>query len=736
MGILSSLFGIGGSKPSTKTVIQSQQIPPELAPFVKEILGEAQTLYKSELERGYDPYTGLTTAPFTPEEEAAQTALSGLVGTTAPFIQEALDVQREGAEKFTPEVAKEYMSPYQRAVTDIEKREAQRVFERDILPRFEKTAVDAGGLSGLGTRATFGRSELERNQAQLLADIEAKGLQSSFQDARQQFADQKTREQQMATNIGQAGPAFLQAGLAERGAQMGVGEQKRGLAQSELDEAYFRFLEERGFPQQTLGAYSQMVYANPLSTQPFGKTTATTETPFVSSPASQLMGLGLGGLNLYGMGGGFDPNPTGFGLGNFYRGARAAKEGGQINSRGLSGLPVVRRKVSGQTYLNTAIDKLIPLMSNLAGAVPNFRPLPSREEIRTGLRPKQAGPMDYLTRSPYDPKFHRNIHEDLQAAKKKALGTGRETRADIASKALTDIAAKRNPFYEKAIKETEVVDISGGVGGEVQKPRPPGETAIEYLTKVIGAGTKAGSEQRAEGRKERARLQEKRVGEEVAQIEKTETRSIAEADKVTQASITEATENAANILKISGLAEAEQKAITSQLKDILTTRNLLLEPAKVLATLMTAISSTKSKKGEKAFPSFTSEWGKLTEWAAKDTTGVTLRKTVEPDGSITVEYVGKDDEVLSNDSTAMKAFKAKEATALSQMLLKADEVFQAGGDPRASMAKSIAKITMNAIIPDDAIKALKLDPTNQAKIKAFNKKYKVEGLAEIILGIS
>jgi len=151
---------------------------------------------------------------------------------------------------------------------------------------------------------------------------------------------------------------------------------------------------------------------------------------------------------------------------------------------------------------------------------------------------------------------------------------------------------------------------------------------------------------------------------------------------------------------------------------------------------MTAISSTKSKKGEKAFPSFTSEWGKLRDWAAEATINVNMRPKTLSDGSVVMEYVGDNGEVLLSTSQAMKDFKAKEATALSQMLLKADEVFQAGGDPRASMAKSIAKITMNAIIPDDAIKALKLDPTNQAKIKAFNKKYKVEGLAEIILGIS
>ena len=226
MGILSSLFGIGGSKPKQETVVQSAQIPPELAPFVKQILGEAQDLYEGEIERGYEPYTGLTSAPFTAEEEAAQAGISGLVGTATPYIEEAVETYREGAEKFTPETAQEYMSPYQRAVTDIEKREAQRVFERDVMPRFEAEAVEAGGLSGLGTRAGVQAAELQRNQQQLLADIEAKGLQSAFQDARQAFETQKARERQMAGDVGRTGPALFQAGLAERGAQQTVGEQK------------------------------------------------------------------------------------------------------------------------------------------------------------------------------------------------------------------------------------------------------------------------------------------------------------------------------------------------------------------------------------------------------------------------------------------------------------------------------------------------------------------------------
>ena len=326
MGFLSSLFGIKGSQPKTSTVVQAQKLPEEISPFVKEILGEAQDLYKAEIERGYDPYTGETIAPLTAEEEAAMAGIAGLAGTTTPFLEEAVETYRTGAEKFTPEVAQEYMSPYQRAVTDIEKREAQRTFERETMPRFEASAVAAGGLSGLGTRAGVEAAEIQRGQNILLADIEARGQQKAFEDARLGFEAQKARERQMGQDVSKIGPAMLQAGLAEQGAVQTVGEQKRALGQSALDEAYYRFLEEQQFPQKTLSDYSGMVYANPmagLTTQ----TDTTTGTPFVPSTGQQIMGMGLAGLNVFGMGGGFSPG--GFDASKIW----GNKEGGPVIGR-------------------------------------------------------------------------------------------------------------------------------------------------------------------------------------------------------------------------------------------------------------------------------------------------------------------------------------------------------------------------------------------------------------------
>ena len=350
MGFLSSLFGIGDTDRSAPSVVQqTSKFPEELSPYIKEILGEAQELYGAQIERGYDPYTGVTIAPLTPEEIEAEAGLKGLIGTAQPYLDEALEIQRTGAEKFTPEAAQAYMSPYQRAVTDIEKREAQKVFERDIMPQFEKKAADAGGMSGLGTRAGIMAGQLGQAQMQQMGDIEARGLQSAFQNAQAQFAQQKARERQMAGDVGRTGPALFQAGLAEQGALQTVGQQKRELAQSALDEAYGKFLEERAFPQQTLADYSGMVYGNPLSAMPT-KTKTTTGMPGAPGIGQQMLGLGLQGLNIYGAGtmGG----TQGFNWGAAFN-PYAKKRAGGGRLSGLSNLPVVRRQ-SGS--IDPAID--------------------------------------------------------------------------------------------------------------------------------------------------------------------------------------------------------------------------------------------------------------------------------------------------------------------------------------------------------------------------------------------
>ena len=334
MGFLSSLFGSSKSRPSTQTVVQSQKLPAEIAPAVKKVVDEAEAIYDAEKARGYVPYEGATIAPFTAQEEQAMQGIAGLVGTQKPFIDESLGITRQQTQAFTPEVAEQFMSPYQRAVTDIEKREAQRVFEREVMPRLEAQAVQAGGMSGLGTRAALEAAEAQRNQSQLLADIETRGLQAAFQDARSAFEQQKAREAGAAAAIGRAGAETFKSGLAEQGALQAVGEQRRDLAQSALDEEYFKFLEEREFPQQRLAEYSGFVYGNPLTRIP-SSTTNTTGTAFQPSFGRQLLGIGAT------LGGAFLGGPGGAAVGSrFFGPTKTTKTGGGLSD-------VIKRKAGG-----------------------------------------------------------------------------------------------------------------------------------------------------------------------------------------------------------------------------------------------------------------------------------------------------------------------------------------------------------------------------------------------------
>jgi len=293
MGFLSSLFGSSKSKPATTTNIVQQKLAPEIAPFATEVLKDAQALYKSQMEKGYDPYTGQTIAPLTPEQEQSMAGIAGLVGTSKPLQEEALETYRRGGDQFTPEVAEQFMSPYQRAVTDIEKRQAQENFEANVMPRFEAQAVGAGGMSGLGSRAGIEAAELQRGQSQLLSDIEARGQQKAFEDARKGFEQQQARERQMAGDISKLAPAMLASGLQEQGALGAVGEQKQQLGQSAMDEAYFKFLEEQQFPQQQLANYSGFVYGNPAAGL-VNQTGSGTKTPYQPSFGQTLLGLGSG----------------------------------------------------------------------------------------------------------------------------------------------------------------------------------------------------------------------------------------------------------------------------------------------------------------------------------------------------------------------------------------------------------------------------------------------------------
>ena len=200
-----------------------------------------------------------------------------------------------------------------------------------VLPKIRAAQVAQGSFGG--TRGTLLEAQSLGEQQKLLSDIQTKGSQAAFADARAALDAERMRQGQASTNLANIAGAGFKTGLAEIGAQQAVGEQKQQQTQAALDEAYRQFLQEKDEPYSAMQKYQQVVSGAPIST-----TTYAPPPPPQPSLGQQLIG-GLAGVgSLYGT---FTGKPV-FGQG---------KTGG-----GIAGL--VKRAVPGQIGLPQLTDMI------------------------------------------------------------------------------------------------------------------------------------------------------------------------------------------------------------------------------------------------------------------------------------------------------------------------------------------------------------------------------------------
>ena len=394
MSIFSSLLGIGEEQPRlapTGTVVTEQSLAEEISPFYKDLLEKSQAFLESELERGYQPYTGQTIADRDPRELQAIQGIESLVGTQAPYFDQAkglLDIQ---ADKFTPEAAKEYMNPYQQAVTDIAKREAIDDFDL-IRQKFEKQATGAGGMSGLGTRAAVQTDLLGKTLAQNLSDIQTKGSAAAFEDARRSFIEQKGRERGLAAALPQFGTTRFGAEARELSGLQAVGEDERARQQLSLDEAYKDFLEEERFEPRQLERYQSVIQGFPnISTQ-----VRSTQGP-VPSSGQRFLSSAAGLGSLYGSFGGFTPQGFGSAYTPFGTSPQRSAAGGQVRRAaggGLAGLPVTKAQQGRQTNIERYGPQVIDYVGDRLGLLGRVLTTPQR--LRRGGEQRAQSLADQL----------------------------------------------------------------------------------------------------------------------------------------------------------------------------------------------------------------------------------------------------------------------------------------------------------------------------------------------------
>jgi len=344
MSILSSLLNLGQGQPTQQIpqTIQTTEIAKEVAPFIKDILGKGQALYKQRMDEGYVPYEGQTLAEMAPDQLAAEEGLRGLVGSQAANIAEARGLTRGQTDAPTLANLQPFMNPYQQAVTDIAKRQATEEFEQTTLPTLRKQAVDAGSFGG--SRAAMLESQAQDNQARLLADLQSKGDLAAFQNAQKAFADQKERERLAAEGLTSLSGIEDTAARRELAGLQAVGVTQQKREQQLLDEAYKKFLDERKFPESQLAQYQGFVQG----ASPFLAPTKTTmaDQTYNPSPIERALTFGTTALG------------TAQQAKNLF-----SKEGGGIK-QGLASLPVVQRADAGIIMDESAQRRRPPIVED------------------------------------------------------------------------------------------------------------------------------------------------------------------------------------------------------------------------------------------------------------------------------------------------------------------------------------------------------------------------------------
>lgn len=324
----------------TSNVNQSN-LPAYAQPYFTSLLDRAQSVSNDP----YQAYTGQRVADLTPQQNQGIASVTNNVGSYQPgFNQAAQNYQQAGqfdptqvtnsytANGYTPQnwidpnVASQYMSPYQQNVTDINKREAFRDF--NIQQTQRDAQAQQGGAFG-GYRHGIVQAEADRNLNQNLYDIQDRGLQNAYasglgafnqdrsamiganqlnqgygqQEAQLGMAAQQANNQfglsnaQLQAGLGQSqlalGQATQQAGLTDSQSLLNAGAIQQAQNQQGLDVGYQNFIDQRDYGRQNLNWLSGILRGVPVTAN-----TSTTGYQAAPNTISQLTGLGLGAAGL------------------------------------------------------------------------------------------------------------------------------------------------------------------------------------------------------------------------------------------------------------------------------------------------------------------------------------------------------------------------------------------------------------------------------------------------------
>jgi hypothetical protein len=318
----------GGSSTTT------QQLDPTIKPYVQYALEQGKSQYQNSL--GYKPYSGQTVAGFTPDTQKYFAGVRALSPNNADMIAASKQANAAGVgylgsdANFDPtkfsgnQVAgadiSKYMNPYLDDV--VSKQMASMGQQRDEAAAALRTRQAGAGALG-GSRAAVETVLANQKYNQTMADTEAELRMQGYdratatalaQQAALNQAERDTEQSKQfgagfeeagaqnraeyglrkAAELGQLSEAERAQAMDQLNALKGIGTQQQLLQQAQLEDAYKRYIEQRDWQKNQLADYAAIAYGAPHGS---------TQTSRESSSFNPFSALG--GLAMYGLGGGF-----------------------------------------------------------------------------------------------------------------------------------------------------------------------------------------------------------------------------------------------------------------------------------------------------------------------------------------------------------------------------------------------------------------------------------------------
>jgi hypothetical protein len=259
-----------------------------------------------------------------------------------------------------------YMSPYQQNVTDFAKQSAVR--ESQMAQQAQNLGAARQGTYG-GARQLLANTERERNLLTNLSNIQTQGSQSAYDKAMQaqQYGANLGMQglgQAMGAGaqLGQLGGAQQAADIARQNQMSTMGGQQQALEQSKINQAIQDYGTQQQYPLMQLGFMSNMLRGLPME--------ASNRATYQAAPnaLSQLGGLGMTGLGIYGMSGGFKGAKEGglMAAKEYKEGGLAYAEGGDISSMSDEQLVEMLKNPFIDPMLRAEIEKILRLHQRMA----------------------------------------------------------------------------------------------------------------------------------------------------------------------------------------------------------------------------------------------------------------------------------------------------------------------------------------------------------------------------------